>query len=377
VGLKNMKEKQTLSICFVAPTAYPILAKDLTVKHVGGAELQQVILAKALVKQGYSVSMICMDHGQADAIVIEGITLYRVYKPTSGIPVLRFFHPRLTSVWGAMKRADADIYYQRSAGMLTGVVAKFCRVHQKKSIYSGAHNDDFLLGVPQVKFKRDKWLFRYGLYYVDNILTQNIEQYRLVKENYGRESVVINNVYTPPKIRTNNKKGYILWVSTLREFKRPQLFIDLVKSLPQFEFRMVGGEGNGAEELYEKIRSQSENLENLEFCGFVPISEVDSYYDGARLFINTSSSEGFPNSFLQAWARKIPTVSFFDCGARFDSGEHVSELVTSLQDLIKSTCKFMNRDELWVKRGLQVEKYCIENHTVKFTVSKLERVFHE
>lgn len=371
-----MKTKSSLSICFVTLNGYAILTEDLSIKHVGGAELQQVTLAKELAKRGYKVSMICMGHGQVDGIIIDGVTVYKAYRPTEGIPVFRYFHPRLTSVWSAMKRADADIYYQRAAGQLTGIVAKFCQLYKKKSIYSGAHNDDFLLGAPKVKYKRDKWLFRFGLLHMDNILTQNIEQQKLLKDNFGRESVVINNVYTPPTVRTNNKNGYILWVSTLREFKQPQIFIELAKALPQFKFKLVGGVGHGEVELYNNIQAQAENIANLEFCGFVPISQVDSYYDGARLFINTSRSEGFPNSFLQAWARKIPTISFFDCGARCKNGEHVSELVTCQQDMIVKVCEFMTENDVWAKSGLIAADYCINNHSVEYSISKLKCVLH-
>jgi len=61
-------------ICFVAPTAWPILAGSTEIPVVGGAEVQQTFIARALVQRGYRVSMICHDYGQPDRAVVDGIT---------------------------------------------------------------------------------------------------------------------------------------------------------------------------------------------------------------------------------------------------------------------------------------------------------------
>ena len=46
--------------------------------------------------------------------------------------------------------------------------------------------------------------------------------------------------------------------------------------------------------------------------GPVRYRDSGALFDRARIFLNTSSIEGFPNTFLQAWIRGVPVVTFFD-----------------------------------------------------------------
>src|SRR5207237_1970209 len=145
----------------------PVLSASRDIKVVGGAELQQTMIAPALAKRGFRVTMICYDYGQPDGVVVKGVRILDMHKPDEGIPVIRFIHPRLTSLWRALARADADIYYQRTAAAYTGFMAAFCRKHGRKSIYSGASDVDFIPGKQEIRYARDRLIFEYGLKRVD------------------------------------------------------------------------------------------------------------------------------------------------------------------------------------------------------------------
>ena len=65
-----------IHLCFVAPNAYPVLAnKDFGM--CGGAEVQQMLLAKALIKEGYRITFVVDDFGQDAREIHNGIEVIR------------------------------------------------------------------------------------------------------------------------------------------------------------------------------------------------------------------------------------------------------------------------------------------------------------
>jgi len=366
-------------ICFVAPAAWPVLAADGRIPVVGGAEVQQCTIARALVGAGYCVSMICMDYGQPDSSIVDGITVFKSFKPTAGIPMLRFLHPRLTSLWNAMRRADADIYYQRSASMLTGVVAAFCRRYDRKSIYAGASDSDFMPGKELIRHWRDVQLFRYGLRNVDAVVAQNPTQRQDCERHYARAPVFIPSCYVPPADgRGRDEAGNeILWVSTIRQFKRPEIFLDIARRLPGFRFRMIGGPGGSDAEsrrYFSAMEAAAKNIPNLEFLGFVPYAQVDTHFDRARIFVNTSLHEGFPNTFLQSWARGVPTVSLFDTGS-FCMGEPVSCVVQDTDQMVRTINRLMADEAAWKHKSALCRSHFETEHSVRAVIAAYEKLF--
>ena len=364
-------------VCFVAPYAWPVLSRDPNIQVVGGAEVQQCAIARLLADNGYRVSMISFDYGQPSPVLVDGVTVYKSFRESAGIPVLRFLHPRLTTMWQVMREVDADVYYQRSSAMWTGVIAEFCRRYRKRSIYAGASDRDFEIGQEQIILGRDRWLYRRGVAGVDRVIAQNAFQRESCRRNHKRNAVVIPSCYVPPAHaeRATLVNDRVLWVGTIHGYKRPEMLLDIAERLPHRRFVLIGGPSIGGERLkagyFEEIRDRAATLANVEFTGFLPLAGVEPWFDRARLLVLTSVYEGMPNVFLQAWSRGVPTVATVDVGAPvntvFSDAEQGAAKVEAL----------LSNNALWSRASLDSLTYFERNHSSKEVLARYARLLEE
>jgi glycosyltransferase involved in cell wall biosynthesis len=365
-------------VCFVSSYVWPVLSRDPSIKIVGGAEVQQTIIARLLVRAGYRVSMVTLDYGQPDGVVVDGVTVYKTHRMDDGVPVLRFLHPRLTSLWSAMRRADADIYYQRSAGMTTGVVAEFARRNGKRAVFAGASDNDFERGKEQIRFSRDRWLYWHGIAKVDAIVAQNPEQVRLCRSQFGREAVLVPSCYELPPSSKPGLGELVLWVATVHQYKRPEWVLEIARRLPHRRFVMIGGLSTRGTRLtpgyYEGIEKAAAALPNVEFKGFLPLEQVEPYFDRAKVFLNTSVHEGVPNTFMQSWARGVPTVSTVDVGARTD-GHGVYPVVADVEQAAAEVERLFADQLHWARASARCREYFDANHSPAQTLARYEKIF--
>jgi glycosyltransferase involved in cell wall biosynthesis len=360
-------------VCFLAPTTWPMLSGSRSIPVIGGAELQQSVIAPELARRGFDVSMISMDFGQEEGTYLKGVRLLKMHTPDEGIPVLRYLHPRLTSLWAALKRADADVYYQRCSAAHTGFLAAFGRAHGRRTIHAGASDMDFVPGKQDILYTRDRKIYEYGLRNVDRLFVQNPFQQKAALENYGRDSVLIPNCFEAAPDAHGDPRGYVLWVATVRPSKRPEILREIARRLPQYRFVMVGGSDSDARgrAFAEGAREAMRSLPNTEVHGFLPFLEADRLFNGARLVINTSTYEGFPNTFLQAWSRGVPVVSFVDTGSRH-RGEPVFDVVSQVDQATAAVKRLMSDDNAWEAASRRVKEHFAERHSVAAVASMYE-----
>ena len=300
-----------MRICFVGLENLPVLAPEYRHHNIAGEGVQQTLLGRALARRGHHVSMVTWDYGQIDGAEWEAIRVFKAYRPDAGVRVLRFVHPRWTGMWAALARADADLYYTSCAGMHVGLVALFCRRHRKRFVFRTASDTDCDGSRLLVPFARDRWLYAHGLRRADAILVQSASQAEALARNYGLAARVAGMLVENPHPVTARDID-VLWVSNIRRVKRPDRILELAGDLPEVKIHMVGGPLPGEEALFRDVRDTAAVKANLTFHGRLPYPDASDLYGRARMLVNTSDVEGFPNSYLQAWIRGVPVVTLID-----------------------------------------------------------------
>jgi glycosyltransferase involved in cell wall biosynthesis len=346
------------SVCFVGYFNLPILTRGYEKHRTGGEEVQQTLLARAFARRGYRTSMVVGDYGQADGLQIDGVTVFKTYTPSAGLPVLRFLHPRWTSLWSALRRANADAYYVSPAGAQLGQIAMWTARHNRRLIFRSAHDANCSPATLMIKYWRDRRLYEYGLRRADTILAQTSIQQRLLQQHYRLDSRLAVMMVEAAARETDfqQRDVDVLWVNNLRAFKRPDLYLDLALQLPAARMHMVGGPSPGFEAVFRSLNARLPAVANLSYHGRVPYHDVNALYERARVFVNTSDTEGFPNSYLQAWVRGTPVVAFFDPDGVI-AREGLGSAVSNLTEMREAVARLLQDPRHWSETSARCRRY--------------------
>ena len=361
-------DQKPVHICFVAPKAYSALSVAADARHIGGAEVQQTLIAQGLLNLGYRVSFIVQDHGQPDAFEAKGITVYRSYRPDAGLPHARFLHPRLTGLWSAMTRADADVYYQRTSDPLTGIVAAFARAHRRPFVFSVGHDGDCNPDLPFCHGRRERILYLFGLKRANAIVAQTLRQKQQLLAHYGIEATVIHSCVAlstgQPRVSPAaiGLRPRLLWVGRFAPEKRLELLLDVAPRCPRVDFVVIGD--GPPDDYVRQLTRRAAAIANVRLAGYVPHRQMPQYYQTAVALICTSSSEGFPNVFLEAWVRGLPLVTTFDpddivAHGRFGIVAHHADT------LVDAVNRIAFDRRLWSQMSDASYDYSRQHHTIE------------
>lgn len=301
-------------ICIHSPLLYPVTTGG-AIPFAGGAEVQLWLYARGLAARGFDVSIATCDFGQAPVETRTGVRLLRMWRPADGLPVVRFFHPRLTRSLQVLGAERADVYLARAAGQPAALAAEVARWTGAGFVFMSAHDWDAERALSHLPLARDRVWFRRALRRADALVVQTEHQRAMFQRNYGVPGTVLANPVEVPAATADAGAGStVVWFATYKDEKRPEWFVALARRLPAIRFAMHGVTPPPplTSGVYEATREAARSLPNLTVGGYVAHDRLRELYADAALFVHTSPAEGFPNTVLEAWAHGIPTVTAVD-----------------------------------------------------------------
>jgi len=301
--------RRPLKICFVAPNALPLLAPACAGDRAfGGAEVQQAAIGCGLATRGFEVSFVTHAPPSRAPEAAGGARIIPAFRAGEGMRVLRYVYPRSWTLWRAMRHADADVYYQRSAGDLTAHVVAFCRIHGRRSVFAVANDRDVDPRRMRDKPLLDRALSRWGIRRADHVIVQTRDQQRELRRNFGRRGQLIRSLFSfGSDRRDRSARREVLYVGNLSPKKRPEMFVELARRMAHLSFVMAGADGDAT--TARRVRREAAGVPNLRIAGWVGRAELRELYSRALALVNTSRDEGLPNTFLEAWAQEVPVLS--------------------------------------------------------------------
>ncbi len=338
-------------------------------KEFGGVSRIYRVVRRLAKYPDNRISCIVGDYGQLKQISSQGIALIKC-------PVDKPF--RFIEIYLSIIRQHPDIVLEFYASARTFILGILKLIHRLPFIYFVGHDMDVDGRYAKLTNPLFYRLYVWGLKMADKIICQTPEQANKLKQNYGLDSVVILSPYVKIKPPLKHNKDFILWVGRSAYYKRPEFFLELAKLIPNENFLMISNPSEHDRGIHQQILEIGSVLKNIEIIESIPFHQIQKYYGKAKLLINTSDFEGFPNTFIEAALEKTPTISLnvnpnqmltrHACG--FYCKGNFKELVCSCRELGVNIRK---REEM----GNRSRAYAISHHNIDLAIKKIKTVIHE
>lgn len=350
----------------------------------GGAEVQAWLYARQMAKLGYEVSYICQSvQGKTGKEVVDGVTLFWVKKQP-------YFECLNAGVYKRiLKQTKPQIVIQRMTSAITGVLGQFCKKNGSKFVW--ICTDDRIpsldsLTASYLKQARKKgksklnrlvfggyarfsdWQKNRGIRLADYRFVQNEAQAQKLRKNFGLDAQRIESGHEKPAFSGTKNREDILWVANWGTRKRPELFMELARQLPKLSFVMIG---SNPDANYRK-HIEKQQTDNLQVRGKLPFDETLSAFNSALAFVNTSEpdSEGFPNTFIQAWLRGVPVISFGVDPDGIIERKGLGFVVQNVAEAAEKLDLLLSDEILYQEMSQKATKYANENHAIDVVVER-------
>lgn len=403
-------------VAFFCENAYPLFDQSAS-GTIGGMETRAVLFAKAMAKnKNWKIFFTVNDHDQGQSVIIDDVELIvdNSLARKTDVNVASRFHKHKWRPVIHLNKSDLHFLWQLPVHLLmcllprcfiyrfwqsinpdvvccfgnnpvTAEVIADCYRSGIKTILCIASDSDLSADYrPGNHCRNDygtpKWMAWHAINTADHVLVQTNHQRNLLERNFGRSGKIIRNPVVvasdakdqwPPRVA----REFVLWIGRSDTFhKRPLLMLDLARACPEILFVMIVNKTN--QHVFESLVQNAPD--NVTIIEHVPHHAIWEYYRRARVFVNTSAYEGFPNTFLQAAVLGVPVVSLAVDPDEILSRHECGLLANGDPEKLEWSVRSLWSDTSLAERyALTFYQYALIHHSLDSQARRFEKLLQE
>jgi glycosyltransferase involved in cell wall biosynthesis len=165
----------------------------------------------------------------------------------------------------------------------------------------------------------------------------------------------------------------------LRHHKRPDLLVEIARSMPEASFVVCGGPTTymTSPEYSEKVIADLRSLPNVDFLGRLAPDKAHEIIANAAVLLSTSDEEGFPNTFAQAWSNGTPVVSLRIDPDRIIERYGLGAISGSVEQAARDIGGLLRCPRRRGEIGERAREFVVQNYSARAVVETFETALQE
>jgi len=277
-----------------------------------------------------------------------------------------------------MRRIKADLFIQRCSFHDAPRVWLFSKLLNAKFLFW--IGIDYNVDIKYIRINLSplrRFSYLLALKKADILIAQTKHQASLLKSISNSLSKTISNIVSIPPLnqtRSSNNKLVAIWGGRINPRKKPEKLLELAAKAPTWTFFAIIVKERGLEREYDEFVTKSNHLSNLTVIHSLPHEEYLRFHDSVSLVLNTASTEGYPNTLLEAFARSVPALTLGIDPDQAISKNGIGWVYTDIKNAaIKLNYLAEHREEL-ILAGNNARKYAEKHHSFEKAISDLDHV---
>ena len=345
----------------------------------GGAEVQSAYLAEYLAAENYDVHYICKSDKvkEVTSKVIKAVNVHMIPN-YDGLSKANF-----DNIYNLLLEIKPDLIIERMSSSFGKPILMAKKIINAKYIWICTDNESPLKFKTIINYYNKLSYFKFLVVFykafitdlirikairnADYVFSQNDTQKRLIFDNFKRDSLRMISGHPEPKEEVPSKKRFenklVLWCANLGKHKRPEIFVELAKALEKQNITcvMVGSHANK-----EYVKNLFKNkTDNLRVTGQLSFEDSLKWFNKATIFVNSSVSEGFSNTYIQAWLRGVPVILFGADPSDIVKKESLGFDVKDVNEAVMKIDSLFSNYDYYSERSNHVENYSMKNYSIK------------